>query len=130
LSVHVLGREGTPEATKPIPLGTYGYGTATSNGQLQYTLSGQATDVFVQPYTKADTSPMGDVSGFSTFVILHDVSGDGLPDLVETQVMFPDWLHSTKSVSMNDGDTPAFFPPEVRGLKQGRYLSDSNVENL
>src|SRR5262245_37502365 len=83
-AVRLFGRDGTPEATTAIPVAYYGYGSATSGGQLQYARSGQAADGFVQPVTIADSSPppTGGTS-YSTIANLADLSGDGLPDLIK-----------------------------------------------
>jgi hypothetical protein len=133
-TVKVFGRDGTPEATTPVAVATYGYGTATSGGQLQYTQAGHTASGFIQPYTTTDTSPRGGGTGFSTFASLHDLSGDGMPDLInyvassQQLSMVRDWLGSNQSVSLGDGMPQT--PLETRSLQQARYLGDNNVERL
>jgi hypothetical protein len=79
-SVNVIGREGTT----PIPLASYRYGTATSNGALRYELvSTVANPTHKHPVTTLDANlSMGAGQGYATGKSILDVTGDGLPDMV------------------------------------------------
>jgi len=87
--VNVYGRQGTPEEAIAIPVGTYKYGSATSNGVLRYAttqiidlptginndeVSGTALDSSVNAPESGD--------GYAMWQTLIDVTGDGRADLV------------------------------------------------
>lgn len=80
-SVQMLGRTGTPEATSPVPIATYHYGSATNGGSLTYSL---LTTIAAPSGADATqiSSTVNAGTDYGTFQTLTDVNGDGLPDLV------------------------------------------------
>lgn len=92
-SVRVTGRAGFPGESTSLPVASYTYGTATSNGTLRYqrTQSIPMPQVW-NPNIIADsarapgiTTPYSDATvNYITRQNLTDVTGDGRPDLVYT----------------------------------------------
>lgn len=89
-AVQMFGREGTTEATTPIPIASYGYGAASSGGKLIY----QKTQSIPLP-SMADAAQISSTAldlsvhiqglgryPYSTSQNLIDVTGDGRPDMV------------------------------------------------
>jgi RHS repeat-associated protein len=94
-TVSMFGRQGTPEEHTALPVGAYGYGSATENGdngpELRYHTTQIDLPLEVQggeiSGTFADDSdwvkPQGDQDkGYAMWQTLIDVTGDGRPDLV------------------------------------------------
>jgi hypothetical protein len=88
-TVRMFGRQGTPEETTALPIATYDYGTATSNGVLKF----QTTQTIPFPAdvnlnqisgTSTDSSVNAPIYGdrYAMWQTLTDVNGDGRPDLV------------------------------------------------
>src|SRR5262249_17907164 len=134
-SVQVFGRDGTTEATTAISVATYGYGSATTGGALEYQLAtGAAGPAFVQPFTKSDPSAMPPSGvGFSTWATLLDITGDGLPDNLQfngtSLTILRDWMHSSTRKSLSDRVLPN-WPIEARTLQTPRYQASTNIDQL
>ncbi|AKQ68271.1 hypothetical protein A176_005183 [Myxococcus hansupus] len=91
-SVTMRGRQGTPEQAIPLPIASYTYGSATTGGRLTYAKTASipmptsADATRLSSTGRDDTfSPPGSEIGATTRQSLTDVTGDGLPDLVNTQ---------------------------------------------
>ena len=91
-TVRMYGRQGTTEEHTPLPIASYGYGSATQDDALHYErtqpnitlpagsvsndqIAGTALDSSV-------TAPPGAGEGYAMWQTLTDVTGDGRPDLV------------------------------------------------
>lgn len=94
-TVQMTGRQGTPEATTPLPVVSYEYGTATHESGGERVLRYQKTQSIPVPAgplvdeiagTIRDASVHAPISGSSvglaTWQSLTDVTGDGRPDLI------------------------------------------------
>jgi hypothetical protein len=134
-SVRVVGQAGTPENATPLPIATYSYGTATSNGTLQYQRSAQIAAPGLQyPYTlnQGQTLPVFGTP-FATYVNLLDMSGDGLPDMITSNFIdlplkiIGDWLHSTNVQDLSD-QVLTHGPVEVHSLTQARYQQPPSAD--
>jgi hypothetical protein len=88
-TVQMLGRQGTPEESAVVPVATYSYGSATSNGALRY----QQTQIISLPTgvalnqlsgTQKDSSVNAAEPGdrYAMWQTLTDFTGDGRADLV------------------------------------------------
>jgi RHS repeat-associated protein len=92
-AVHLFGRQGTPEQSVPLPVASFGYGSATSSGRLTYQKTQSiplpaGPDVTRISATARDgtfTPPIYLGTGSATWQSLTDITGDGLPDLVYPQ---------------------------------------------
>jgi hypothetical protein len=89
-SVSLYGRQGTPEATNPLPVATYRYGSASSGGTLTFvdnvSLSIPAAtgldSTEITSSSNVSLSLPGSGESYATFQSLTDVTGDGRTDLV------------------------------------------------
>ncbi|MCP3060099.1 hypothetical protein LXT21_15050 [Myxococcus sp. K38C18041901] len=88
-AVTMQGRQGTPEQSIALPIASYTYGSATTNGRLTYAKTASipmpagADATRLSSTGRDDTfSPPGSEIGSTTRQSLTDVTGDGLPDLV------------------------------------------------
>jgi RHS repeat-associated protein len=132
-SVKLLGREGSPEATSSIPLGTYSYGSAMLSGAIQYLLANDVSNIGAkQPFTMRNTPSLSYESGRS----LLDITGDGLPEVVSfTRDQTPklvglrDWIRSTDEFAVSDSVLAA-GPIDVRALQGIRYQGTVNVDRV
>jgi YD repeat-containing protein len=81
-SVQMLGREGTPEASTPLPIAGYNYAAATNGGALVYR-AGQAFGL--DSAGRSSSDPQADpVFGSRSLIdrMLLDITGDGRPDFL------------------------------------------------
>ena len=118
-------------------MAAYSYGTATSGGKLQYQRASEsAAPGFTFPNTALSALPPGvphrdtDI-GFSTFVNLLDVTGDGLPDVItaplnNSLLIFSNWIHSAISQPLTDA-TMTHGPLEIGSLHVPRYSFPANT---
>src|SRR5262249_39088786 len=87
--VLVFGRDYTPEATVPIPVAKYSYGSAITGGRLNYGSTVQfdsSSSLGIELGSMQRTAPLVPVdadNGVTTLRQLIDVTGDGRPDIVE-----------------------------------------------
>jgi hypothetical protein len=135
-SVSLIGREDHSDGSIPIPVASYRYGTATTNGALRY----QRADTVVsasakRPYTTHDETWRGDGLGYATGKSILDVTGDGVPDEIAYDIMSPpdlhwlyNWMHDD-SIRRWDSSFPA-KPFDFRTLEQIRYQTLSNVDRV
>src|SRR5262249_25945968 len=134
-SVNLFGRDGTAEATTAMPVATYGYGSASSGGKLEYQLATSTSSQFVQPFTASDSSVMPSAGvGFSTSVTVLDITGDGLPDNIRLDGgqlwSLRDWVAGTGTPDLlSDGILPN-RPIETHTLQTPRYQGRTNIDQL
>ncbi|RKH73676.1 RHS repeat domain-containing protein [Corallococcus aberystwythensis] len=89
-SVRMTGRQGTPEASVPVPVASFTYGSATTNGKLLFAKTQSlpmptGADATVIASTARDSAffpPFASSLGSTTWQSLTDVTGDGRPELV------------------------------------------------
>ena len=88
-TVQMSGRQGTPEESTWLPIASYGYGSATTNGVLRYQTTQQITlptGVVANQIsgTALDSSVNAPEAGdrYAMWQTLIDVNGDGRPDFV------------------------------------------------
>jgi RHS repeat-associated protein len=89
VKVSEFGREGTPEATTPLPVAAYEYGSATSNGVLRYSRNqtvamppGMLEDEVSATAQDSSVNAPESGEGYAMWQTLEDFDGDGRPDLV------------------------------------------------
>jgi len=112
-NVQMTGRQGTTEASTPVLIATYAYGSASSGGQLTYQASpvtipmpqGTLQDQLERTVTGSPLL-LGDV-GYSTDSLFTDVTGDGRPDL--TSSPYGTW----PSTPTGQGGAPSFVGPSA-----------------
>jgi RHS repeat-associated protein len=138
-SVTLVGRDGTPEATAPVPVATYRYGSATSAGGLTYTktatIAAPAAATGFDPTQISSTatsslSTPGSGQTYATFQSLTDIDGDGRADLIFSRSGSlwvadnkPSGSASTWAAPVVLGDSPLLIngPLEARALTQNRF---------
>jgi hypothetical protein len=133
--VQMTGRDGTPEATAPVPIATYSYGTATSGGQLTY--QSAPTILASAPVTTLGTTGI-DVAarpserfGLSTSAALADFTGDGRADLATGFGLLPNLPTGASGQPMLAASTGfAIKPLETRTTDTTRYdQGRGNIED-
>jgi len=136
-SINLVGREDRTDVSSPIPLASYSYGTATTNGALRYQQASTVVNASSKrPFTTLDSAlTTGAGLGYSTGRSILDVTGDGLPDLVAYQSGSPadlhwlyDWMHGD-SILTWDASFP-HKPFDLRTLERQRYQALSNVDRV
>jgi hypothetical protein len=135
-SVKLVGREDRTDGSSAIPLGSYSYGTATSNGALRFQLASKVVSAETKrSFTVIDTTlvPSSAGVGYATGDSILDVTGDGLPDEVIYQSpgvlrWYYDWMQDVPERSW-DSSFPR-KPFDFRTLKEQRYQALSNVDRV
>lgn len=137
-SVQMLGRAGTPEASTPLPVASYQYGSASNGHSFTYqpaTMSSSPqSELGRTGRSTAPLPPFG--TDYSTDLMLTDVTGDGRPDLVTLSNGSLTVARNTSSSSTISFSNPlpladGVMTPralEAHTLSNPRYHSTSNVD--
>jgi hypothetical protein len=90
-AVRMFGRQGTPEADSALPVASYEYSSATTNGTLKYEISqivdlppdiaGAGKEISGTAIDSSVNAP-GSGTRYAMWQSLTDITGDGRPDLV------------------------------------------------
>jgi RHS repeat-associated protein len=125
--VQMTGRQGRPEASTPVPIASYSYGSATMGGQLTYQSAPDISLPNAFPLGHTESHEVFTAIRSATIRDLRDINGDGRPD--QPQIFLDG--HTTLNTSAGpgggilfgaDGSNTIFNGPlEERFSSQARY---------
>jgi hypothetical protein len=132
--VQMTGRQGTPEGTTPVVIGSYTYGTASNAGQLTYQAA-PSIPAMSSGFLSSLGSTGGDIParpsesfGFSTAPVFTDVTGDGRPDLASFFGLLPNLPTGIGGSPTLAASIPfAMKPLEKRTTQRTRYDQSRGV---
>ncbi|HEU4730973.1 MAG TPA: hypothetical protein VFT22_23930, partial [Kofleriaceae bacterium] len=125
--VQMTGRHGTPEASTPVPIASYGYGSATMGGQLTYQSAPDISLPNAFPLGSTHSQEIFTAIRSATIRDLSDINGDGRPDQLQVFLDGRTTLNTSAGPGGGilfgaDGSNTLFNgPPEERLSSQSRY---------